>query len=64
MRQRIDPKWEEIYEEHSERVFQRKYHHRLSRKGYIGLKEDEIKSGKLEPGVEPDRAIFWKKARK
>lgn len=61
----------------------------MSRKGYVGLKEEEvriyfvlailfknlydiyvlllfekIKKGRLEPGVEPDRAILWKKARK
>lgn len=31
---------------------------------YILLYFKQIKSGRLEPGVEPDRAIFWKKARK
>ena len=25
---------------------------------------EQIKKGRLVPGVEPDRAIFWKKARK
>lgn len=31
---------------------------------YIFLHFKQIKSGRLEPGVEPDRAILWKKARK
>lgn len=26
----------------SERVKKRKYHHRLSRKGYVGLQEEEV----------------------
>ncbi|XP_074347390.1 uncharacterized protein LOC141686242 [Apium graveolens] len=64
VRQRTDSKWKEIHDTQSERVSKRKYHHRLSRKGYIGLKEDEIKKGRLNPGEEPDRAIFWQKARK
>ncbi|KAL8099000.1 hypothetical protein AgCh_031633 [Apium graveolens] len=40
VKQRTDPSWMGIHEAQSERVSQRKYHHRLSRKGYIGLKED------------------------
>ncbi|KAL8131239.1 hypothetical protein AgCh_007239 [Apium graveolens] len=36
----------------------------LSGKGYIGLKDDEIKKGRLEPKVQPDKALFLKKARK
>ncbi|XP_063944731.1 uncharacterized protein LOC135151101 [Daucus carota subsp. sativus] len=48
----------------SERVKKRKYHHRLSRKGYVGLQEEEIKEGNLERGEIPDRAVLWKKARK
>ncbi|KAL8103440.1 hypothetical protein AgCh_027861 [Apium graveolens] len=57
VKQRTDPSWTGIYEVQSERVLQGKYHHRLSRKGYIGLKEEE-------PEEEPDRAIFWQKAQK
>ncbi|KAL8123265.1 hypothetical protein AgCh_011296 [Apium graveolens] len=64
VKQRTDPSWTGIHEVLSERVSLRKYHHRLSSKGYIGLKEDEIKKGKLQPEEEPDRAIFWQKARK
>ncbi|KAL8090932.1 hypothetical protein AgCh_040125 [Apium graveolens] len=56
VKQMTDPSWTGIHEAQSERVSQKKYHHRLSRKGYIGLKEDEEE--------EPNRAIFWQKARK
>lgn len=33
-----------IHEVQSDRVKKRKYHHRLSRKGYIGLKEEDVKN--------------------
>ncbi|KAK1394951.1 hypothetical protein POM88_014007 [Heracleum sosnowskyi] len=36
----------------------------MSRKGYIGLLEEEQKKGNLKPGEKPDRSIMWKKARK
>ncbi|KAK1401439.1 putative Ulp1 protease family catalytic domain-containing protein [Heracleum sosnowskyi] len=61
--QRTDDKWLSLRTLQSQRVRKRKYHHRLSRKGYIGLQEEEIKKGNLERGEKPDRAIFWKKAR-
>ncbi|KAL8105111.1 hypothetical protein AgCh_029053 [Apium graveolens] len=64
VKQRTDPSWTGVHEAQSERVSQRKYHHRLSRKGYIGLKEGEIKKGKLQPEEEHDREFFWQKARK
>ena len=31
---------------------------------YVLLYFEQIKKGRLVPGVKPDRAIFWKKARK
>ncbi|KAL8147496.1 hypothetical protein AgCh_004988 [Apium graveolens] len=62
--QRTCDKWLKLRTLESERVCNRKYHHNLSRKGYIGLQEDEIKKGKLKPEEKPDRAIFWNKARK
>ncbi|KAL1826554.1 hypothetical protein ACET3Z_004966 [Daucus carota] len=57
---------ESIHEKQKAIVGKRKYHHRLSIKGYIGLKEDEvhIKSGNVEQDEEVDRAVLWKKARK
>ena len=33
----------------SERVCKQKYHHRLSRKGYISLQDEEVRSYKLFP---------------
>ena len=41
--QRMTPKWKEINKVHSDRVSKRKYPHRLSRKGYIGLEEEEVR---------------------
>ncbi|KAL8120744.1 hypothetical protein AgCh_017792 [Apium graveolens] len=54
---------EELRKSQSKRVMQRKYLHRMSRKGYIGLEEEEVKAGRLKPGEKPDCAILWKKAR-
>ncbi|XP_074367777.1 uncharacterized protein LOC141708178 isoform X1 [Apium graveolens] len=61
--ERTSPKWLEQRKLQSNRVGKRKYHHRLSRKGYIGLREEEIKKGNLKRKEKPDRAIFWWKAR-
>ncbi|KAL8091616.1 hypothetical protein AgCh_034029 [Apium graveolens] len=52
---------QEIHEAQSERVSQRKYHHRLSRKGYIGLKEDEIKKESCIRKKNPIEQFFGKK---
>ncbi|XP_063940205.1 uncharacterized protein LOC135152587 [Daucus carota subsp. sativus] len=61
---RVTKDWQEENRKQSERVGKRKYPHRVSRKGYIGLEEEEIRSGRLEPAERPDRAIMWKNARK
>ncbi|KAL8092030.1 hypothetical protein AgCh_034347 [Apium graveolens] len=55
--------WDDIRslsKEQSERVSERKYLHRTSRKGYIGLEEEEVKAGRLEPDEIPDATIFLK----
>ncbi|KAK1383971.1 hypothetical protein POM88_021706 [Heracleum sosnowskyi] len=62
--QRITDDWKSLSEQQSNRVRKRKYPHRMSRKGYIGLLEEEQKKGNLKPGEKPDRSILWKKARK
>ncbi|KAK1361442.1 hypothetical protein POM88_045916 [Heracleum sosnowskyi] len=62
--QRITDDWKSLSEQQSNRVRKRKYPHRMSRKGYIGLLEEEQKKGNLKPGEKPDRSIMWKKARK
>ncbi|KAK1381491.1 hypothetical protein POM88_028235 [Heracleum sosnowskyi] len=36
----------------------------LQSAGYIGLEEEEVKAGRLDPDEDPDRAILWKMARK
>ncbi|KAK1352100.1 hypothetical protein POM88_053814 [Heracleum sosnowskyi] len=38
-----------LSEQQSNRVHKRKYPHRMSRKGYIGLLEEEQKKGNLKP---------------
>ncbi|XP_040369464.1 uncharacterized protein LOC121051309 [Rosa chinensis] len=59
--QRTTEAWLKLHNDQSKRVKKRKYHHRLSRKGYIGL-EEELKHSWPEGDV-IDRAILWKKAR-
>ncbi|XP_062011742.1 uncharacterized protein LOC133728340 isoform X2 [Rosa rugosa] len=61
VKERTTEKWLQLHNEQSERVKKRKYHHRLSRKGYIGLEEELRKT--LPEGEVIDRAIVWKKAR-
>ncbi|KAM5570104.1 hypothetical protein ABKV19_017226 [Rosa sericea] len=61
VKQRTSEEWLKLHQKQSERVRKRKYHHRLSRKGYLGL-EEELKR-KLPEGEIIDRAIMWKKAR-
>lgn len=61
VRERKKPEWLTLHNEQSARVKKRKYHHRLSRLGYIGL-EERLRN-KLPEGEELDRAILWKKAR-
>lgn len=61
--QRTSDEWMLVRKSQSDRVKHRKYPHRTSRKGYTGLREEEMKKGYLEPGEVPDRAILWKKAR-
>lgn len=41
--QRTDDRWMEVRKIQSERVKKRKYPHRLSRKGYVGLREEEVR---------------------
>ncbi|KAL8123712.1 hypothetical protein AgCh_011634 [Apium graveolens] len=60
---RSSESWESLSKEQSQRVSERKYPHRTSRKGYIGLEEEEVKAGRLEPDEIPVAAIFWKIAR-
>ncbi|XP_062006048.1 uncharacterized protein LOC133723246 [Rosa rugosa] len=59
--QRKTEEWLKLNNDQRERVKKRKYHHRLSRKGYIGL-EEELRDTWPE-GEVIDRAIMWKKAR-
>ncbi|PRQ20360.1 putative Ulp1 protease family catalytic domain, putative transposase, Ptta/En/Spm, plant [Rosa chinensis] len=61
VKERTTEKWLELHNKQSERVRKRKYHHRLSRKGYIGLEEELKKT--LPEGEVIDCAIMWKKAR-
>ncbi|PRQ17594.1 putative Ulp1 protease family catalytic domain, putative transposase, Ptta/En/Spm, plant [Rosa chinensis] len=61
VKERTTEKFLQLHNEQSERVKKRKYHHRLSRKGYIGLEEELRKT--LPEGEVIDRAIMWKKAR-
>ncbi|KAK1371536.1 hypothetical protein POM88_037628 [Heracleum sosnowskyi] len=53
--QRITDDWKSLSEQQSNRVRKRKYPHCMSRKGYIGLLEEEQKKGNLKPGEKPDR---------
>lgn len=62
--ERTTDEWQSLSEKQSSRVSNRKYPHRTSRKGYIGLLEEEQKKGILEAGEIPDCAILWKKAPK
>ncbi|KAM5578065.1 hypothetical protein ABKV19_008405, partial [Rosa sericea] len=61
VKERTTKKWLQLHNEQSERVKKRKYHHRLSRKGYIGLEEELRKT--LPEGEVIDHAIMWKKTR-
>ncbi|XP_042465813.1 uncharacterized protein LOC122048287 [Zingiber officinale] len=62
--ERLHPSWEQvIHKKQKERTMHYKYHHRLSRKGYIGL-EAELREKKLiAENEEVDRSILWRKAR-
>ncbi|KAM5584864.1 hypothetical protein ABKV19_004300, partial [Rosa sericea] len=59
--QRKTEGWLKLNNDQRERVKKRKYHHRLSRKGYIRL-EEELRDTWPE-GEVIDHAIMWKKAR-
>lgn len=56
--------WMTLNKKQSAIVSQQKYPYRVSRKGYIGLEEEEVNSGRLALGEVPDRAMLWKLARK
>ncbi|XP_042419139.1 uncharacterized protein LOC122007345 isoform X2 [Zingiber officinale] len=61
--ERLHPSWEVIHEKQKERMMHYKYHHRLSRKGYIGL-EAKLREKKLiAENEEVDRSLLWRKAR-
>lgn len=57
---RLSKEFEAVHEEQSQRREKLEYNHRLSRKGYVGFKED-LKE--IMPGVDIDRSTLWKKAR-
>ncbi|KAL6294664.1 hypothetical protein ACE6H2_002806 [Prunus campanulata] len=57
---RLSEKFGAVHEEQSQRREKLEYNHRLSRKGYVGFKED-LKE--IMPGVDIDRSTLWKKAR-
>ncbi|XP_040374987.1 uncharacterized protein LOC112200371 [Rosa chinensis] len=61
VKQRSTEQWLKLHHEQSQRVKKRKYHHKLSRKGYIGL-EEELRETWPE-GKVIDHAVLWKKAR-
>ncbi|KAL8120247.1 hypothetical protein AgCh_017410 [Apium graveolens] len=62
--ERTTSTWKSLSEKQMERVSNRKYPHRTSRKGYVGLLEEEQKKGTLALDEEPNRALIWHKARK
>ncbi|PRQ57802.1 hypothetical protein RchiOBHm_Chr1g0352301 [Rosa chinensis] len=43
VKQRTSEEWLKLHQKQSERVRKRKYHHRLSRKGYLGLEEELVR---------------------
>ncbi|XP_075480574.1 uncharacterized protein LOC142521230 [Primulina tabacum] len=40
-----------------------KYHHRMSRKGYIGLEAEHREKNVIAEDAEVDRSVLWRKAR-
>ncbi|XP_016648314.1 PREDICTED: uncharacterized protein LOC107880729 [Prunus mume] len=57
---RLSPDFEAVHFELSQRREKCEHNHRLSQKGYVGLK-DELEE--TMPGEEIDRSLLWKKAR-
>ncbi|KAL8100683.1 hypothetical protein AgCh_032803 [Apium graveolens] len=49
-----------VNKDQSKRVSERKYPHRMSRKGNVGVQEEEEAAGQMDPEEDPDRAILWK----
>ncbi|XP_042460684.1 uncharacterized protein LOC122044224 [Zingiber officinale] len=60
---RLDPSWEVIHEKQKERTMHCKYHHRMSRKGYIGLEAEMRENNIIAEDEEVDRSVLWRKAR-
>ncbi|KAM5554118.1 hypothetical protein ABKV19_026049 [Rosa sericea] len=58
---RLSNDWLKLHMEQKERTAKRKYHHRISRKGYVRL-EEELMEAMFEE-EELDRSYLWKKAR-
>ncbi|XP_073152087.1 uncharacterized protein [Henckelia pumila] len=59
---RLDPSWEITHEKQKDRTKHCKYHHRLSRKGYIGLEAELKEKNIIAKDEEVDRSVLWRKA--
>ncbi|XP_075504231.1 uncharacterized protein LOC142541628 [Primulina tabacum] len=59
---RLDPSWDVTHEKHKQRTMHCKYHHRMSRKGYIGLEAELWNKKLVAEDEEVDRSVLWRKA--
>ncbi|XP_073153042.1 uncharacterized protein [Henckelia pumila] len=60
---RLDPSWEATHEKQKERTMHCRYHHKMSRKGYIGLEAELREKNIIAEDEVVDRSILWRKAR-